>query len=91
METIQENINGLKIVVGSKAVIVADANGKVLVNKPASNRPTMTIAPAVHIVKVGTTQEILAEKTVQDIKYAPVKAQKEAEILALKSEALLGK
>jgi len=74
MRTILVNANGIKVAVGTEARIVHDADGKVTVHKAASTRPTMTICPASHTLKVGTAVEITAEKAVQDFKYAACKA-----------------
>ena len=70
MKELQASKDGkLKIAAGSQARIVYDADGKVLVNKKASTRPTMTIAPAKHAVKTGTDKEIADEKVAQDAKF----------------------
>ena len=70
LKEIQAGKDGkLKVFAGSQARIVHDADGKVLVNKKASTRPTMTIAPAKHTVKIGTDKEIADEKVAQDAKF----------------------
>jgi len=69
METIAEK-EGVKTYVGSKAVIVTDTDGKVVMLKAAGTRPTMTFAPASNTLKTGTDKEISDEKKVQDAKFA---------------------
>ena len=79
MKTIAENKDGLKIHVGSAATIMADAQGKVLSQRPAGTRPVMVISGREDAtLKVGSNAEINAEKAVQEAKYAPVKAALEA-------------
>jgi len=70
LKEIQAGKDGkLKVFAGSQARIVHDADGKVLVNKPAGTRPTMTICPAIFTLKTGTNKEVADEKVAQDAKF----------------------
>ena len=80
MKEIIENASGLKIHVGSDAMIQADAQGKVLSQRKAGTRPVMVISGnKAATLKVGIDAEVAAEKVAQDAKYAPIKAQLEVE------------
>ena len=79
MKTIAENKDGLKIYVGSAATIMADAQGKVLSQRPAGARPVMVISGRKDaVLKVGTEAEIAVEAQACEERYAPVKAAMEA-------------
>ena len=69
MQEIQTGPKGFKKASGTQARIVADADGKVIYQRPASNRITTTLCPAKHVFKVGTDNEITNEKVTQDTKY----------------------
>lgn len=79
MKAITPNKDGLKIHVGSDAVIQADAEGKVLSQRPAGTRPMMIISGRRDAtLKVGTEAEIAAEAEACAVRYAPIKDQIEA-------------
>ena len=69
METIAGH-DGVKQYVGSKARIVTNAEGKVLMHKASGTKPTITFTPASNTLKIGTDKEISDEKKVQDAKFA---------------------
>ena len=74
----------MKIHDGSDATIIADAQGKVLIHRPAGTRPVMTISGQKDaVLKVGTDVEIAAEKVACDVRYAPIKEALEAEAVKL--------
>jgi hypothetical protein len=63
---------------------MADAQGKVLIHRPAGTRPVMTISGRKDaVLKVGTDAEIAAEKAACDARYAPIKEALDADAVKL--------
>ena len=81
MKNIPLKQDGPTMVVGTDPVLISDsATGKQIHYTGKTTRPhtVMCGRKSGVVIRTGTAQEIAAEKTVQDAKYAPIKAQLEA-------------
>jgi hypothetical protein len=62
---------------GTEAFVVHDAEGKVVFTSPAGQAPKTISVPESMFLKVGTDEEIAAEKVTQDALFAAIKAAAE--------------
>lgn len=78
MREITTNVH-LKRYVGNEPLLVVTDEGEIKVRKlKRRTRAETTICPADATLIVGTEAEIAAEAAIQDARYAPIKAAKEA-------------
>jgi hypothetical protein len=65
---------------GSEAVLITDpATGRTLLHSRTRQRARPVVCSAKYTMQVGTDVEIAGAKAVADAKYAPIKAQQDAD------------